>query len=200
MASVALYGCDDSGDNGGSASGDDVRGLGGDAPIIPGAGSGGNSGVPVVDMGMSSTGARLALVVRAVVNRRLESVSQVIAVAWKKVACKNRMGRDGLWRTRMCQDGQVSAWWCISPAEDCTPGETICLGNGNVAVCDNEQWVEQGSCSDGLACVEGECVSQACVNALQGRSYIGCDFSDTDLANSAFDSRDENFDAARRDD
>ena len=89
----------------------------------------------------------------------------------------------------MCQLGG-----CISPAEDCTPGETICLGNGNVAVCDNEQWVEQGSCSDGLACVEGECVSQACVNALQGRSYIGCDFLTLDLANSAFDLRDENFD------
>ena len=158
MASVALYGCDDSGDNGGGAGGDDVRGLGGDAPIIPGAGSGGNSGVPVVDMGMSSTGGTPGTGGASGSEPPPRECEPGDRRCLEEGGVQEQeCGRDGLWRTRMCQDGQVcQLGGCISPAEDCTPGETICLGNGNVAVCDNEQWVEQGSCSDGLACVEGE--------------------------------------------
>lgn len=181
-------GCDDSSEGGAAVGEAGTRGLGSNGPIIPGTGT-----TPSADMGIGAT-------------LDMESAGGDALVAMECTPGERRCleeggsqeqecGRDGFWRTRMCVEGEVcSMGGCINSAVGCTPGETICLPNGNVAVCDNDQWIEQGGCAEGLSCRDGECVSTACVSSLSGRSYIGCDFLTLDLANSAFDLRDENGD------
>jgi hypothetical protein len=102
---------------------------------------------------------------------------------------------EGIWNNRRCVGDEVCvAGDCVNSALGCTPGETVCLASGNVGICDNDSWVDQGTCGDGLACTNGRCVSAGCVAALRGSSYIGCEFLTLDLANSAFDTRDINMD------
>ena len=101
----------------------------------------------------------------------------------------------GMWITRRClPDEACSAGECRNSAIGCTNGSTVCLSNGSVGICENDAWIDQGPCGEGLSCNNGTCVSSGCVAALRGSSYIGCEFLTLDLANSAFDSRDQNFD------
>jgi hypothetical protein len=102
---------------------------------------------------------------------------------------------EGVWNNRRCVGDEVcTAGECVNSALGCSPGETVCLASGNVGICDNDSWIDQGGCGDGLACTNGQCVSAGCVAALRGSSYIGCEFLTLDLANSAFDPRDINLD------
>ena len=76
MASVALYGCDDSGDNGGAPVVMTFAVLAAMRQLFQERDLEVIAVCPWLTWGCRRLGARLALVVRAVVNRRLESVSQ----------------------------------------------------------------------------------------------------------------------------
>jgi hypothetical protein len=71
---------------------------------------------------------------------------------------------------------------------DCTPGEVWCVDNW-IAECDDAgEWVQQTDCGEsGLVCAAGECVdiSEECAEAINERSYIGCEYFTTTLSNSA---------------
>jgi hypothetical protein len=69
----------------------------------------------------------------------------------------------------------------------CAPGEVWC-DNGWVSECsaDGMSWEHLEDCEEqGLVCAAGECVdiSQQCASAINEKSYIGCEYWGTTLAN-----------------
>jgi hypothetical protein len=72
-------------------------------------------------------------------------------------------------------------------SSECTQGDVWCLGDW-VAECDEDgDWVQQTDCSElGLVCAAGECVdiSEECADAINEKSYIGCEYFATTLSNS----------------
>ncbi len=78
----------------------------------------------------------------------------------------------------------------------CEPGEIWCVGTW-VAECNPQGtgWDQQEDCTDqSLLCAAGECVdtSVECANAINERSYIGCEYWGVTLAN-AVDSSSFNY-------
>jgi hypothetical protein len=73
----------------------------------------------------------------------------------------------------------------------CEPGEIWCLG-GWVAVCNAQgtAWDKTEDCAaQGLTCAAGRCsdFTQQCADAINERSYIGCDYWGTTLSNIELD-------------
>jgi hypothetical protein len=90
----------------------------------------------------------------------------------------------------ICQGGQFTTQEeCAVACNDtlgcvnCQPGENVCQ-DGNVHSCDNDGNVggETMACTGSTICSEGMCVD-ACIDAAEKKSYIGCEYMAVDLDN-----------------
>ncbi len=178
------FGCADDTEDGGALSGVDMANR---APIFPGG------DVAVLFDAMVPTSGDTGVVEGEDASAPGDPGTKECIVEGGDTA--RECNADGVWNTRRCTGDEICAEGeCVNSAVGCTPGETICLSNGNVGICDADSWIDQGGCGEGLGCADGRCASAGCLAALRGSSYIGCEFLTLDLANSAFDSRDLNMD------
>ena len=95
---------------------------------------------------------------------------------------------SGRWAEQPCSAGDICLnGGCVRDPSDCMPGEQVCLPNGLPAECRDGAWVPGQACTDRQICIEGECTGEACANAAQRSSYLGCDYLAADLPNGALD-------------
>lgn len=85
--------------------------------------------------------------------------------------------------TYACKAGEVCREaQCIPFA--CSPGRALCLGDRERAVCDptGRGVREMSTCAEDELCLGGSCV-HPCQQAAEGRSYLGCAYTTTELFN-----------------
>lgn len=87
---------------------------------------------------------------------------------------------DGMFTTQQtCGMGMVCNRGNCVPEDSgaCEPGATRCAGQSGFQTCqaDGMTWGGDTACSEGTACVDGQCVS-GCAGFINEKSNVGCDY------------------------
>lgn len=95
---------------------------------------------------------------------------------------------DGQWVTEEACSGDTPFCDDELGCVVCIPDDTYCVGN-EVWTCNGEgtDGTYEETCSDGDTCVDGECTN-ACLQAINSKSYMGCEFIAVTTTNNLLDS------------
>jgi hypothetical protein len=94
--------------------------------------------------------------------------------------------RGGRWQADPCPDAQICLNdRCLPDPRGCAPTDAVCLAAHQPAACLNDRWQPTEPCHPGHRCRAGHCETQACADAADSGSYLGCEFLAVALPNFA---------------